>query len=382
MQRGWLVGLAICLAVVVSARDLSTNLDNQASARSVRLLSSQTLAAPGDYCALASKMKDLPLGRCTSLRGCGWRILGAHEAPSTTDLAAGARSDPLTSYFEGWRAWCAGSREDAVFAWRQHGWLIGERFFQAGKNLLLGDKQPASALAWLQLAVALRSEDAAVWVVLGDAYLQSNDVQEAATAYNRAIELNATQPTAYAGAAVAEFLLGQFDAAQQHIEAAIDQAPNVPVYWQIYGGILLLIRQNAPEAETWFRKVVNAEPANHQARTNLAVALVRQGKVGEAQDVLTKAIELTSSPKQRATYLAAYANELLSIDQPKEAIQYYLLALQSDASNVDDVMSLAATYARLGECDEAKLTVQRFGLANLADSARLRPIDECVPAAR
>jgi tetratricopeptide (TPR) repeat protein len=382
MARNWILGMTLGLAIIICVRLLPGNLASLQLERSISSLFLQPMHLPSDYCALSVKLGTAIQEGCRNLEVCRWRALVGDAALSAAYQDNGTNRDLSIAYFAGWRAWCAGSVTNATSMWAKYGSTIGERFFRSGTQLLYYYKEANTALEWLEIAAVLRSDDASVLVTLGDAYAWTNHTQEAANAYNRSIRLDASQSKAYAGAAIAEYTLGQFEVAQQHIEKAIDLSPGNSTYWQIYGGILLLYRNNAPASETWFRKVVLADPSNDKAYGALAIALVRQGELSEANTAILNAVRLASQLQQKAGYFAAYADALANTNDLQDAAKYYVLALQSDADNLDYSISLVTVYARLGQCDKARATASYYRLQNRVAGSRLHVITECVPATK
>lgn len=380
MTRHWIPRIIICLAFIASFHALLGNLANLQLVRAVSAHFYQPMNVPNDYCTLSSEFEKVLQNDCETRGPCRWKVLLGDHPLSTVSRESEPGSDLLTNYFEGWRTWCSGSIGDAIVTWAGFGSIVGERFSHSGRQFLYSDKDPTVALEWLQIAAVLRSNDADVFTALGDAYSQTSKMQEALSAYHRSIQLDGTQSEPYVGAAVAEYALGQYEAAEQHIKKAIDLSPDISTYWQIYGGLLLNFRNNAVQAEPWFRKVVTADPNNDQAYAALAIALVRQEKLSEAYDALQSAVRLTAQPRQKAIYFGAYANALTTINHMQDVAGYYVLALQNDPANTDYAVALAIVYARLGQCTQAEATAEAYQLQQRVGDVQLRAVAECVPS--
>lgn len=375
-----MLGIIIYLTFIAAFHVVPSNLANLQLLRAIDTKFYQPMDIPNDYCILSSSLEDIGQNDCETGAPCRWKVLVGDQQLSKVSRDGKPSSDLLTNYFEGWRTWCSGSVSDALVTWAGFGSIIGARFSHSGSQFLYYYKDPNVALEWLQIAAVLRSDDADVFSVLGDAYLQTSNMQEAISAYYQSIQLDNTQSTAYAGAAVAEYKLGQYEPAEQHIKKAIDLTPDISTYWQIYGGLLLDFRNNAVQAEPWFRKVIAADTNNEQAYAALAIALVRQDKLSEAHDALRSAVRLAATSRQKAGYFAAYANALTTIDRIQDAAGHYRMALQNDPGNTDYAVALALAYTRLGQCAQAEETIETYQLRRWAGATQLRAMAECVPA--
>ncbi len=82
------------------------------------------------------------------------------------------------------------------------------------------------AISELKKAIAIDEPFTEAWIVLGDAYSDINNYNEAIDAYNQALNKGRTfYPEVLFFAGTAELKIGQYEAAQKHFSAFLDQSP-------------------------------------------------------------------------------------------------------------------------------------------------------------
>ncbi len=100
-------------------------------------------------------------------------------------------------------------------------------------------------------------------------YQKANLWSDAASAFTRAIELNARDPRARANLAQANMKLGRFDAARMHFEMMIELGFQVaPAQFNL--GIIAAREGDRAEAARRYRLPLEADPAFTPAREALA----------------------------------------------------------------------------------------------------------------
>ncbi len=100
--------------------------------------------------------------------------------------------------------------------------------------------------------------------------------------------------------------------------------------------------------ETLFRHALSITPRNHVARYNLCVALVRQGRYGEAQAVGTTLLETKGKGEYNVIGLA-----LLGMGKTDEALELFRKALELGPDDAATLNNIGLAMAAKGRHDEA-----------------------------
>ncbi|MBP7862401.1 tetratricopeptide repeat protein [bacterium] len=146
-----------------------------------------------------------------------------------------------------------------------------------------------------------------------------------------------------------------------------------PKFAEVYNnmGVIYSIKSDFPSAVKSFQKALELKPNYNPARKNLgyaeahtamAVSLMTQGKLGEAQAQLQKAIEIDPQ------FADAHYNLGLLLHQQNQvaqAILHYQAALQNDPRHARAHNNLGVAYQSQGQVDLAK---KEYG-----EAVRLKP---------
>src|SRR6185295_5407484 len=205
-------------------------------------------------------------------------------------------------------------------------------------------RAPDKAIAQLNEVVALEPENLEARVVLGDAYLDKNDLQKAEENYLAALDNKLDNAGALFGlaqisrakgetreeaiylnrvAALAadskspDFLykfaleamrVGMFDAAKSALARAVELKPKEPSY--LLGlGIAWLRKGDLFEAEKLFRRLLELQPDNPQGQLHLGYVLLNQKKYAEARVWLEKSARPGVAIPEVFYYLGLVAQE-------------------------------------------------------------------------
>jgi Flp pilus assembly protein TadD len=106
-----------------------------------------------------------------------------------------------------------------------------------------------------------------------------------------------------------------------------------------------------------FHAAVEASPDNAVYRNNLALALMRAGKIDDA------ALEFLTSLKLRADYPEAmnnYGSLLAASGDHSRALEYYGRATGLDAGYAEPNLNAAVSYEQTGRVEEAIRSYERF----------------------
>jgi tetratricopeptide (TPR) repeat protein len=193
-----------------------------------------------------------------------------------------------------------GKNADAIAAYRK-ATELDPKWFEAQQNLGLALAKSgdfASATAALKTAITLKptvgGQQALAGAWLSLAQVTEGQPQEALAAYQKAAELDPTNPDALLGAARMAERSGNLAAAeQQYLKLA--EAGNNESLERLIG--LYLKQKRYADAETWLHKYMTANPQNAAAQLQLGKLLAAEGKTQEAIAALEPVYK--ASPDQK-----------------------------------------------------------------------------------
>ena len=211
-------------------------------------------------------------------------------------------------------------------------------------QLYLLKRAPEKAIPQLNEVLALEPENLEARVILGDAYLATNDLQKAEENYLAALDNKLDNAGALFGLAQIsrlkgemreasiylnrvgtlavdskspDFLyqvgleamrVGMFDESKQMLERAVELKPKEPSYLLALG-IAWLRKGDLFEAEKLFRHVLELQPNNPQGQLHLGYVLLNQKKYAEARTWLEKSARTSTPIPEVFYYLGLVAQE-------------------------------------------------------------------------
>src|SRR6266545_2163181 len=206
-----------------------------------------------------------------------------------------------------------------------------------------------------------RAPSSRAQTLLGEIALAENDPVEAEKSFRRALELNPQATRARTG--LAEILLGggkyaeaiaevnlarnDLKAAIEDLRASVEIEPNVPSRLRLAGALAAAKRYD--EAVSLYRQILQDEPSNNEARTDLAAVMIESGKGAEAVAQLESLIK---AEPNRADLRAQLA-ELYLPAQPEKALEQYQAAAKIEPSQLAHQIGVAASLVKLGRFQEA-----------------------------
>src|SRR5215217_1668244 len=241
-------------------------------------------------------------------------------------------------------------------------------------------RAPEKSTPYIQEVLALEPQQAeSLLVMLGDAYLAKNDLQNAEENYLAALDGKLDNAGALFGLAqisrskgemkeaaiylnrVAslasdskspEFLykfalealrVGLSDEAKSALERALELKPKEPSYLLALG-IAWLRKVNLFEAEKLFRRLLEIQPGNAQAQLHLGYVLLNQKKYGEARLWLEKSARPGVAIPEVFYYLGLVAQEQ---NDDARAIVLFEKAVQKLPSYAHARIALGSSYMKL-----------------------------------
>ena len=163
-------------------------------------------------------------------------------------------------------------------------------------------------------------------------------------------EIPATNKELYEAAGEAEslWMLGKTKEAEASLSALVKRFPRAPGVHCLYG--LFLQQTRAEEAMAEFRRELEIDPENADARAVVALSLLRAGKSGRA---LPMARQAAAEGPSTALAQFAYGKVLAKLDN-EDAVARLKAAVRLDPSNLEYHMALAGAESKFGHVEEAR----------------------------
>ncbi|QJW98293.1 tetratricopeptide repeat protein [Frigoriglobus tundricola] len=154
---------------------------------------------------------------------------------------------------------------------------------------------------------------------------------------------------------------GRSDDALHHIRAALRMEPSEPQYYNEFG-VLLMDRNEFPEAEARFRQALERDPNFALARMNLGTVLVKQRRWEEAAAELERALRVSADlPMAHLNYGAVLEQR----GDTAAAERAYRRAIELEPDSAAAHYNLGTLLGKIGRRDGA--------VRALAEAVRLNP---------
>ncbi|XP_071503726.1 protein O-mannosyl-transferase TMTC3-like [Diadema antillarum] len=153
------------------------------------------------------------------------------------------------------------------------------------------EERRPDAIKRLQRVVELDPESELSYSTLGMLAMDDNNNQAAIEYYIKALELNPSSRYALFNLALIYSEEKQPLQAKPYLETLLKYHPNHTKSMLLLGDIYLNVMQDILSSEEMFRRIVELEPSNVQARHNLCVVLVRRGELERAEECLVSVLQ-------------------------------------------------------------------------------------------
>ena len=200
----------------------------------------------------------------------------------------------------------------------------------------------------------MRPLDASYRLQLGDLYERAQRFPLAIQEYERAAQINSNWPSPFLNLAELHKKLKNFETAAENYEAYIKLYPNYDQVRTLVG-LYAQMKQFDKALET-LKRYVEIDPESIEARLALGGYCLAAERYDEALSHIREAIRLDSNIAEAHAMLGRY--HLVASDDPVKALESYTAALQIDNDNADALFGLAMTYGRMGDLNNALLTLQ------------------------
>jgi tetratricopeptide (TPR) repeat protein len=218
--------------------------------------------------------------------------------------------------------------------------------------------------------------DYKAYLKVGAELVGAGKLQDAADAFEQALEINPQLPEAHTRLIYIYGQLGQTAKAEEHYRAALQLDPNqAETYFNF--GVMLMDHGKSQEAEQAYRKAIVVNPHYAEAHNNLGYLLEGQRKLAEASAEFRRALE--TSPDFAQSHFSL-GRILVKQEDYEEGITHLLKAL----STVDEdtkpsyLYAVGIAYADLGDLENGLryLHLARKRAATRNQSKLLASIDE------
>lgn len=145
--------------------------------------------------------------------------------------------------------------------------------------------------------------------------------------------------------------LGDYDAAEQALQKAIQLSPNDPQSEALLGWALML-QAKYDDALTWFQKVLTREPQNALARINVGYICLKKKIFGEAIEHLSRAIRMDNDKK--ATLYAHFYLGLVYLERDmfEDAQTFFQKTIALGPNLIEAYYELGKAFWFNGQQDE------------------------------
>jgi tetratricopeptide (TPR) repeat protein len=139
------------------------------------------------------------------------------------------------------------------------------------------------------------------------------------------------------------------------------------------GGSLLFRAGDYEEAELWYRQALAAAPDNTEYLCNRAACLIKLGRYGEADDILTQApLEEQDHWGQTGSVLALIADVALQTGEDSRSEAASRAALDQDGESRPPLFILGEVYSTLGRWDSLEEVLSKLRGLDLRPDERRR----------
>jgi len=254
----------------------------------------------------------------------------------------------------------------------------------ADANLLLGaillrKDDAAAALPLLRSAADAAPEDSRALGLYANALLKTGAFTQAAEAFQKAAELAPDTAASHTGLAVSRLALGDTDQAVKALSDAVDlqpsaegptiflvltllrqgrhddalsvlddieaNLPNDPLV-QNLRAVVQLSRKDVASAEAHLRAAIDIDPEFHPAVLNLALILMAQGRLDEAEALYLGAL---GEGSMAARVLTGLADVALRQNRVEDAAVWLNRAREANTADLASRVRLLDVYPRLGQ---------------------------------
>lgn len=155
------------------------------------------------------------------------------------------------------------------------------------------------------------SEDPELLNAYGIALADAGQVEEAIRQFDRVLQIDRTNATAYQNLGVVALRTGDLRRSFDYLNRALALNDRMPIALNTLGVVYVRLGNPAGAIETW-RRAITIDPTLYDALYNLSVVAYREGRMEVAREALQQFIE-TAPPQRYAADLAAARRMLATL---------------------------------------------------------------------
>ena len=230
-------------------------------------------------------------------------------------------NDPQVLYLAGGAYAQSGRPQDAIPRLERS--LALRRSFAPGLELLgsiwAQTGAPEKAVAYFREAAALTPTSAGIFAQLGNALAQGAQYAESAKAFEKALQLDASNRQARLAYAAVLSNLGRGNEAESILRRYLAEAPDENAFITL--GSLLGQRERYADAEVVFRDCIARYPTSAAALQLLGHALHKQGRLTDAEAAYRAALALTPNDAKLLERLGETLTDLHQLDDAEALLK-------------------------------------------------------------
>jgi tetratricopeptide (TPR) repeat protein len=223
-------------------------------------------------------------------------------------------------------------------------------------EILLGAGKHAEATAEAKAAIEAGDDRAGVYALLGEAQTLGGKYEEALASFNEALKREPKNAIAIRRRADVHLARKDLKAAIEDLRASTEIEPSISSRLRL--ALALTAAKQYDEAVSLYRRILQDEPSNNEARTALAAVMIESGKGAEAVAQLESLIKTEANRADLRAQLA----ELYLPSQPEKALELYMAAAKLEPAQPQHQIGVAAALVKLRRFQEA-VSVSRQALA-------------------
>jgi len=225
--------------------------------------------------------------------------------------------------------------------------VVEKEVMEKVMKLLSGEEGTAKAVALLEKAIK-PSSSAVFDFTLANIHFQEDQLTQAASCYQAAIQKFPTFQRAYKNLALIHIRQGEFEQAIEPLTQCVELGVNDGLTYGLLGYAYTMTEQFV-SAESAYRLAMMLQPKTMDWKLGLCRTLFKQQKYGES---IAMCDELLRLEPGKADYLLLQANAYLGMKQPNHAAEIYELLDLSGKTPVAALHTLGDIYVNDGDLEQ------------------------------
>ncbi len=202
-----------------------------------------------------------------------------------------------------------------------------------------------------------RRDSARIWFSVGKDYFNKNNLERAIANFKRALSYDSTMVEIYLHLGQAYLKLGQFDSAEIAYRKVAEIDPKDSRGWQGLGFMYGIVKKDVEKGIEFYKKALEVDPGNNDARFGLATLLDKAGRTQEADSIYQAAI---AADPENPAILKAYGVFLAQKKEYARALPYLEKAHEKKPQDEKVAGLLLDAYLNLAQQEKDKQTKRSY----------------------